>query len=51
MYSIKRNEDFPDGLVVKTPSSQCREHGFKPWSAKIPHALWCGPLPPHTKKE
>ena len=26
--------DFPDGPVVKTPCSQCREHGFDPWSGK-----------------
>ena len=32
--------DFPGGPVVKTPSSQCRGHGFDPWSGKIPHATW-----------
>jgi len=24
--------DFPGGPVVKTPHSQCRGHGFDPWS-------------------
>ena len=24
--------DFPGGMVAKTPHSQCRVHGFKPWS-------------------
>ena len=24
--------DFPGGPEVKTPCSQCREHGFDPWS-------------------
>ena len=27
-------EDFPCGPVVKTPRSQCRGHGFDPWSGK-----------------
>ena len=31
--------DFPGGAVVKSlPVSQCRGHGFDPWSGKIPHA-------------
>ena len=24
--------EFPSGPLVKTPSSQCRGHGFDPWS-------------------
>ena len=32
-------ENFLGGLVAKTPSSQCREPGFDPWSGNyIPHA-------------
>ena len=29
IYSLR---DFPGGPVVKTPHSQCRGHGFHPWS-------------------
>ena len=29
---IKSKGDFPGGPVVKTPCSQCRGHGFNPWS-------------------
>ena len=34
MAIIKKstNRDFPGGPVVKTPSFQCRGHGFNPWS-------------------
>ena len=28
----KQNRGLPGGPVVKTPHSQCREHGFDPWS-------------------
>ena len=29
---IKQYWDFPGGPVVKTLCSQCRGHGFDPWS-------------------
>ena len=29
---------FPGGSVVKNLTCQCRRHGFKPWSRKIPQA-------------
>ena len=34
MVIIKKihKQDFPGGLVVKTLHSQCRGHGFDPWS-------------------
>ena len=28
----RKNWDFPGGPVVKTQCSQCRGHGFDPWS-------------------
>ena len=34
--------DFPGGLVVKTPSFQCRGHGFDPW---------CHVVQPEKKKK
>ena len=31
--------DFLGGPVIRIPSaSQCRGHGFNPWSRKTPHA-------------
>ena len=30
--------DFPGDPVVKNLPSQCKIHGFDPWSGKIPHA-------------
>ena len=44
--------DFPGGAVVKTPGSQCRGHGFDPWSGShMPHSA-AKKTPPnkHTKK-
>ena len=35
--------DFPGGPVVKTPCSQCRGHGFDPWSGNEDptcHTAW-----------
>ena len=32
-------QDFPGDPVVKNLPSQCRVHGFYPWSGKIPHAM------------
>ena len=29
---------FPGGTVVKDPPANAGEHGFEPWSGKIPHA-------------
>ena len=36
------NWDCPSGLVVRTPYSQGRGHGFSPWLGKIPYAQWPG---------
>ena len=35
-------ENFPGGLVVKTPCFQCRGHRFDPWSGKfhMPQRVW-----------
>ena len=36
---LRKNRDFPGGPVAKTPSSQCRELEFDPWSGnQMPHA-------------
>ena len=32
------NVGFPGGAVVKNPPANAGEHGFDPWSGKIPHA-------------
>ena len=44
--------DFPGSPVVKTPSSQCKGHGFDPsgWGTKIPHAAQRG-LNKQTNKQ
>ena len=48
--------DFPGGPVAETPSSQCREPEFHPWSEnQIPHAATKkkkkkGPSMAHNKK-
>ena len=34
-------QDFPGGPVAKTLCSQCRRHGFNPWS-------WSGNYIPHA---
>ena len=36
--------DFPNGPVVKTPCSHCREHGFHPWLGNEDPAC-CRPWP------
>ena len=30
---------FPGGAVVKNPPANAGDHGFEPWSGKIPHAV------------
>ena len=48
LYSPKVScQDFPDGAVVKTPCSQCRQSTLTPWSGnQIPHAA---PKSQHSK--
>ena len=48
--------DFPGGPVVKTLRSQCRGHGFDPWSkiklgTKIPHAVQRGQIKKKKEKK
>ena len=31
LIKMRQERDFPGGLVVKIPCSQCRAHGFDPW--------------------
>ena len=31
-------EGFPGGAVVKSLPANAGDHGFEPWSRKIPHA-------------
>ena len=45
------NWDCPSGLVVRTPYSQGRGHGFSPWLGKIPYAQWPGPKKKKKKKK
>ena len=41
--------DFPDGPVAKTLHSQCRGHGFDPWSGKLDPAC-CNEDPEQPNK-
>ena len=31
--------DFPGGPVVKNSAANVGDHGFDPWSGKLPHAM------------
>ena len=35
---FKNYRDFPGGAVVKSQPANAGEHGFDPWTGKIPHA-------------
>ena len=39
LYPLKDSSwGFPGGAVVKNPPANAGDHGFEPWSRKIPHA-------------
>ena len=49
----RKKRDSPGVPVVKTPSFQCRGHGFSPWfqGTKMPHTVWLGQNSKKKKKK